>query len=477
MKRIGLAVAVLVSLAGAASAESPAGLTASDYSATADRQSPTRRDDNATSTIINCSAPSALSPPEVNSTTTPSVVVTWSAPASWGTNATAGTASVYRSTTAVFPGGLPLASGLTSTSYIDTTGAPSTIYFYFVQARNNCRGKSLTAMTSDSPASPGVLFGAEATVGTLQGTVTAAGNPIAGASITAGAFPATTNGSGFYQLSAIDAGSYTVAASAPGYIGASAMGVVVNADTATVQNLSLTPLTPSACFTDTTASDFAGGTGLNVDLGASPGDVKLASIAGVEGQDQNSDPLSGLSVSNNLSATVWTGQTFRAGVTGYLTKLTVALGLASGTSGTCTVEIRNVNGINPGTSVLATSTLGPVTNVGTAAFYSTTFATPTVLVSGTSYSIVLRLSVGSTVFGVRGSNPGGSSLANGQLFTTTNSGTSWAPGTTDLAFISFVTPPPSFQASGSFSASRIAARLPAPPPTGPLCRGLPRRRP
>jgi hypothetical protein len=117
------------------------------------------------------------------------------------------------------------------------------------------------------------------------------------------------------------------------------------------------------------------------------------------------------------------------------------------------VEIRNLNGINPGTTVLATSTAGPVTNVGSAATYTVNFATPASVVAGTSYSIVLRSSVGSTVFGVRGSTAGGSTLANGQVFTTTNSGTAWTPLAADLFFTSFVTPPFAFNTSGNFVSS------------------------
>lgn len=173
----------------------------------ADTQAPTRREDNATATIVNCSPPTAIAAPSVNSTTDPSVIVSWTAPAGWGTNATSGTYSVYRATSAVFPGGSPLASGLTSTSYIDTTGVASTTYFYFVRARNNCPGTLLTPMTADSPASPGVVFGSAGTaVGTLQGTVTAAGNAVSGATVTAGALSAFTNAGGFYQFAAIDAG-------------------------------------------------------------------------------------------------------------------------------------------------------------------------------------------------------------------------------------------------------------------------------
>ncbi|HWW61608.1 MAG TPA: hypothetical protein VN181_09590, partial [Thermoanaerobaculia bacterium] len=175
----------------------------------ADTQAPTRREDNATSVITNCSAPAAIAAPAVNSTTTPSVVVSWSAPSNWGTNATGGTYSVYRATSAVFPGGAPLASNLTSTSYIDTTGVVSTTYFYFVRAKNNCPGTALTAMSVDTTASAGVVFGSAGNaVGVLQGTVTSAGNPVAGATVTAGPLSATTNGSGFYQFAAIDAGTY-----------------------------------------------------------------------------------------------------------------------------------------------------------------------------------------------------------------------------------------------------------------------------
>jgi hypothetical protein len=417
----------------------------------ADTQAPTRREDNATSAVVNCTVPSAIGAPGVNSTTAPSVVVSWSAPASWGTNATTGTYSVYRNTSAVFPGGSPLVSGLTATSYNDNTGVNGTTYFYFVRATNNCPGTILTPMSTDSGASPSVIFGTAGTaVGTLQGTVTAAGNGVSNATVTAGALSATTNASGFYQFAAIDAGTYTVTASATGYSPASANGVVVVADATTVQNLSLTPTTANACFTDTTYADFSTATGTNVSITSSPGDVKLAST-GAEGPDQVSSPAA-LSTTNNLSATTWTGQTFRAGITGNLTKITIGLGLASGTSGTCTVEIRNLNGINPGTTVLATSTLGPVTNVGSAALYTTTFTTPAAVVSGTSYSIVLRTSVGSTVFGVRGSTAGGSSLANGQVFTTTNSGTLWTAVAADLWFTSFVTPPTTFQLSGSIAA-------------------------
>ena len=422
----------------------------------ADTQSPTRREDNATSVLTYCSAPSAIAGLAVNSSTAPSVAVSWSAPTGWGTNATNGTYSVFRNTSPVFPSGSPVASDLTSTSYVDTTGVSGTTYYYFVRAKNNCPGTALTPMSTDSPASAAVDFGSTGTpVGTLQGTVTVGSSPVSGVVVTAGTFSATTNASGFYLFAAINTSTYTVSTSPTGYNPASVSGVMVTDGATTIQNLAITAVTSASCFTDTTYGDFSPGAGSNVDIASSPGDVKLRNL-GVEGTDQVSSPAA-LSTTNNLSATTWTGQTFRAGVTGNLTKMNVGLGLASGTSGTITVEIRNLNGINPGTTVLATSTAGPVTNVGTAALYTTTFATPAALVSGTSYSVVLRTSVGSTVFGVRGSTAGGSTLANGQVFTTTTSGIAWTPVAADLYFTTYVTPPLSYPASGNlFSAVKDA---------------------
>ena len=416
---------------------------------TADTQAPTRREDNATTVITNCSAPVTVNAPTVNSSTAPSVAVSWSAPAGWGTNATNGTYSVYRNTAATFPGGSPLASGLTATSYVDTTGVAGTTYYYFVSAKNNCPGTALTPMSTSSAASAAVEFGSAGTAtGVLQGTVTSGASPLSGVVVNAGTFSATTNASGFYQIPAINAGTYTVSASPAGYSPASVSGVVVSGGATTVQNLSLTPNNVNNCYTDTSFGDFSTGSGASVDIASSPNDVKLANL-GSEGPDQVSSPAA-LAVGNTPTATTWSGQTFRAGITGNLTKISVGLGLNSGTTGTVTVEIRNLNGTNPGTTILATGTLGPVTNVGSAALYTTTFATPAAVVSGTSYSVVIKGGTGS-VFSVRSS--GGSSLANGQFFTTTNSGTAWTAVAQDLYFTTFVTPPLTYQASGNFVSS------------------------
>jgi uncharacterized repeat protein (TIGR01451 family) len=414
---------------------------------TADTQAPTRREDNATAVITNCSAPVALGAPSVNPSTAPNVAVTWGAPSGWGTNATNGTYSVYRSTDPTFPQGAPLASGLTATSYVDTTGVAGTTYYYFVTAKNNCPGTVLTPMSTNSNASAAVVFGSAGTAtGILQGTVTSGGNAVSGAVVTAGTFSATTNASGFYQIPAINAGTYTVSSSPAGYSPASVNGVVVNDGATTVQDLSLNVVGSNNCFTDTAFGDYAAGSGTGVDIASSPGDVKLAGL-GSEAADQVSSPAS-LFIGNTPTSTTWSGQTFRAGVTGNLTKISLGLGLNSGTTGTVTVEIRNLNGTNPGTTVLASTTLGPVTNVGNVAVYTATFTTPAAVVSGTSYSVVVKGLSGS-VFTVRGNT---SSLANGQFFTTTTSGGAWTAVVADMYFTTYVKPV-GLQTSGNFVSS------------------------
>jgi hypothetical protein len=89
-------------------------------------------------------------------------------------------------------------------------------------------------------------------VGFLRGTVTdsATGNPLKGASITAGGYTAIANDSGFYQFSPLGPGSYTDAASATGYFSSSASVTVTNGgittrDFALVRNQAVPTPTPA----------------------------------------------------------------------------------------------------------------------------------------------------------------------------------------------------------------------------------------
>lgn len=422
---------------------------------TADTQSPTRREDNGTSAIINCTAPSVVAAPAVNSSTAPSVAVTWSAPAGWGTNATNGTYSVYRNTTPVFPGGSALASGLTATSYVDTTGVASTTYYYFVRAKNNCPGTALTPMTSDSAASAAVVYGSSGTAfGTLQGTVTAAGSPVSNVVVFAGTLSATTNGSGFYQMPGINAGTYTVSASPSGYNPVSVNGVVVNGGSTTVQNLALTPTGSNNCFTDTSFGDFTSGTGTNVDIAISPGDVKLAHTGGEQPDVSVADTSTS---GNGYTNTTWWGESFIPGVTGTLTKLDVEL-FCSSCTGTTSSQVININATSGGLptgAALATATI-PAFSSGVGTYYTVTFASPPTLTAGTTYAFTVHSSTSisaGTYAVVRTST---NLYASGLSLLSNTSGSSWGTPTgssKDLEFHTYMTTPFTYPNPGNFISS------------------------
>jgi hypothetical protein len=215
-----------------------------------------------------------------------------------------------------------------------------------------------------------------------------------------------------------------------------------------VQNLFLTANGGSSCFTDTSYGDFTTGTGTNVDNAASPGDLKLTNLS-AEAADQTQTSLT--TINTTPTSTTWAGQTFTAGKTGSLTKITVDLGLNSGSTGTVTVEIHNASSNLPGSTVLSSvATLGPVTNPsGTGAAYTATFSSPAAVTSGTQYSIVIKAGTGS-VYVVTAGNV----YAGGRYATTTNSGGSWTgSNTTDLTFTTYVTPPTTYSTSGNFISS------------------------
>lgn len=119
----------------------------------------TQKENLGHASITFCSAPTSLGAPTV----TPqagcngayaSVDLSWSAPAAWGTSATGGTYSVQRATSLAGTYST-LVSGLSSTSYTDTTALGGTTYYYRIVATNNCPGTSLTPMSLNSSSASG----------------------------------------------------------------------------------------------------------------------------------------------------------------------------------------------------------------------------------------------------------------------------------------------------------------------------------
>lgn len=79
--------------------------------------------------------------------------------------------------------------------------------------------------------------------GILNGTITSSvgGVPIANASIAAGPFIRTSNGSGAYNIDPIGTGTYSVVVSAPGFTSVTVPGVVITQGGTTTQNVQLVP--------------------------------------------------------------------------------------------------------------------------------------------------------------------------------------------------------------------------------------------
>lgn len=288
---------------------------------------------------------------------------------------------------------------------------------------------------------------ANGSFGSLQGTVTDAvtNAPIVGATVTAQANSTTTDATGFYQFPSIGATTYNMAAQAAGYLQNSVSNVVVSANQTTTQNFKLASAPVTGCLTDTTQSDFDGGTKTNVDSASSPGDVKLTFAQAA--LDQSSTTLSFFQ--DSITSTAWLAQTFIPTVTGKLTQIQVQSALAAaGVTGTMTVEIRNTVSGSPGATVIGSANITNISGT-TNAWYSANFTTPPDLNSGTQYAIVLRGVSGGPYRAVRGNN---NSYANGAWFSSTNSGGSWgAAQTTDLAFQTFMST--GYASSGSLVSS------------------------
>ena len=297
--------------------------------------------------------------------------------------------------------------------------------------------------------------------GTLSGTVTAGGNPAAGATVTLGTRTTTTDGSGHYSFT-VPAGTYpSVTAAKAGFDAASASSLVVPDGGTLTQNLSLTAAAQSGCFTDNTQTAFQRGVPSNCDLVASPGAVVLAKPDNTDAMNNSVSPTG-----FGISATSWAGQTFTPTVTGQLKRVDVELFCASCTANSpnITVSVRATTGTTPVPTGadLATATI-PGFNDGAAGGLKTAvFASPVTLTAGTRYAFVFRLastfSAGTVAYtcscqttGFSNTNP----YANGQRVTSSTSGSSWTADTTvggrDLNFVTYINP--GYSASGTLVSS------------------------
>ena len=299
--------------------------------------------------------------------------------------------------------------------------------------------------------------------GNLEGTVTnlGNGNPISGATVTAGSNTTTTDGSGFYLFPNIAAGSYTVTATSPGFAGPSA-NVTVGSGQSVIQNFALSP-NLSGCLTDTSQADFQAGVATHLNLAGSPGDVQLAVSGSGQTLDQQQTTLG--SSGNAITNLTWEGQSFVPGISGTLTQLDVNLFCSSCggiAGGDITIEIRNTSGGAPGATILASTTI-PGFSSGSATYYSATFSSPASLSAGTTYAYTLhgQANGGGTYAATRSNN---NQYPNGAQYVSTNGGSSWSAQSTDLGFRTFMSQQTTFQTAGDLiSALKDANPVPGNP--------------
>ncbi|HEU5108002.1 MAG TPA: carboxypeptidase-like regulatory domain-containing protein, partial [Micromonosporaceae bacterium] len=285
--------------------------------------------------------------------------------------------------------------------------------------------------------------------GTLSGTVTVnpGGAPISGATITFGSRTTTTDINGDYSFTGVPAGTYpSVTASAPGYNSSTATNIVIADAATTDQDFALTAAPTTACLIDTTQADFQTGVGTNVDLDASPGDVKLLNAPNIDQQN-----TAGTTTGTGFGTPNWTGQTFIAAVTGQLVKADIQV-FCNGCGATppnLTLSVRATSGGLPTGADLATATIpGSLFASGGTVSATGTFGAPPTLTSGTQYALILRpvaVPAGTGYFWIR-SSP--STYANGQRVLSADSGATWtADSTRDYNFKTFMQT--GFAASGN----------------------------
>ena len=231
----------------------------------------------------------------------------------------------------------------------------------------------------------------------------------------------------------------------------------------TTQNFSLTSAPLSACFVDTSQSDFQNGVLTNVDLTTSPGDVTLLAPANVDQQNE--------SITNSgfgFTSTSWAGQTFTSAATGSLTRVD-SISSVTLAQARPQISVSRFGDLRQRAHRvrLAVTTI-PGFSSGAGGYFSANFATPAILTAGTKYAVIIRAtsdpSAGTYAYVCSCSSPNSNPYADGQRVTSTNSGSTWSSdniaGGRDLGFIAYMKT--GFSSSGNL----ISGARDANPPVG-----------
>ncbi|MFH1451180.1 MAG: lamin tail domain-containing protein, partial [bacterium] len=191
-------------------------------------------------------------------------------------------------------------------------------------------------------------------------------------------------------------------------------------------------------WVQTTQSDFeAGSPNSNIDIITSSGDAQLKSTGGFAEQLDQSNAYGESGTPYFVSGNDWGAQTFTAGMTGNLTKVSLKV-KSGGAPGPFTVEIRNVSGDNPGSTLLGSASLSSISS--TYAEYDFIFSPAISVTSGTQYAIVSHESApigGATNDRYFQSYKDG--YANGKKYESSDAGSSWiAQASDDFWFKTYI---------------------------------------
>ena len=180
---------------------------------------------------------------------------------------------------------------------------------------------------------------------------------------------------------------------------------------------------------------------VGMDLATAPG----AGAVGVLDQSQTtvgSPTEDWISIPGPTSGSpVTAAQTFTAGASGLLDQVDMHLGTVGDAFDGLVVEIRNVVGGEPGSTVLATSTFTAPDGTLSPDWRSVTFNPPAMITATTQYAIVAYPAAGSSEY--RWSTSGTDSYASGEvLYSDTIPATTWSGASSlgDAAFKTYVSP-------------------------------------
>ena len=175
-----------------------------------------------------------------------------------------------------------------------------------------------------------------------------------------------------------------------------------------------------------------------IESGSPPGDLTMELRNAIQDEILDQSQTS-YSPGYDLYDNRWVAQTFQAGASGTLTKITLTVNKNGSPANPLEVQVRDCTGGDlPGTNIYATASLNPG-DITSAGQYDFIFGTPASVTSGTKYAIVIKTDGGDVSNNYPLYYQGSDVYANGQACLSTNSGTDWTGYAFDSYFQTYIT--------------------------------------